>query len=342
MKLHQLILTENNCYKAGRKINVKGLMLHSTGANNPKLSRYVGPDDGILGVNKNNNHWNQPLPGGREVCVHGFIGLDKNGEVRTYQTLPWNHRGWHGGGKSNDTHIGVEICEADLNDAEYFKKVYKEAVELFAYLCKEFNLTEKDIIDHTEGHKLGIASNHGDVMHWFPKHGKSMDTFRADVKKELGGVKEQPKVKSVETLAREVIAGAHGNGEARKKSLGARYAEVQKRVDELMGNKTPAKPAPAPKPTPKPQPSVEQLAREVIDGKWGSGADRKKRLGNRYEEVQKRVNEILLGSKKPAKTISQLADEVIKGLHGSGRERMVSLGSNYSKVQQEVNRRLRK
>ncbi len=40
----------------------------------------------------------------------------------------------------------------------------------------------KHIICHSEGCKLGIASNHGDVMHWFPKHGKSMDTFRAAVK----------------------------------------------------------------------------------------------------------------------------------------------------------------
>ena len=50
------------------------------------------------------------------------------------------------------------------------------------YLCKQFGLTEKNIICHSEGYKQGIASNHGDVMHWFPKHGKSMDTFRADVK----------------------------------------------------------------------------------------------------------------------------------------------------------------
>jgi cell division septation protein DedD len=39
------------------------------------------------------------------------------------------------------------------------------------------------VICHSEGYKRGIASNHGDVMHWFPKHGKSMDTFRADVAK---------------------------------------------------------------------------------------------------------------------------------------------------------------
>lgn len=49
MNLHKLILTENACYKAGRKITVKGIMVHSTGANNPNLKRYVGPDDGLLG-----------------------------------------------------------------------------------------------------------------------------------------------------------------------------------------------------------------------------------------------------------------------------------------------------
>ena len=185
MNLHKLIFTENACYKSGRKITVKGIMVHSTGANNPNLRRYVGPDDGLLGQNQYNNHWNTHHPGGREVCVHGFIGKLKDGSIATYQTLPWNHRGWHAGGSANNTHIGFEICEDGLTDASYFRKVYQEAVELCAYLCKEYGLTEKDIICHSEGYKKGIASNHGDVMHWFPKHGKSMDTFRAAVKELL-------------------------------------------------------------------------------------------------------------------------------------------------------------
>lgn len=182
MNLNKLILTENACYKAGRKITVKGIMVHSTGANNPWLKRYVGPDDGKLGKNQYNNHWNTYHPGGREVCVHGFIGKLADGTVATYQCLPWDHRGWHAGGSANNTHIGFEICEDDLTDGAYFAKVYKEAVELCAYLCKQYGLTEKNIICHSEGYKQGVASNHGDVMHWFPKHGKSMDTFRAEVK----------------------------------------------------------------------------------------------------------------------------------------------------------------
>lgn len=182
MNLQKLILTENACYKAGKKITVKGIMVHSTGANNPKLSRYVGPNDGKLGENKYNNHWNVYHPGGSEVCVHAFIGKLADGSIATYQTLPWDHRGWHAGGTANNTHIGFEICEDGLTDATYFNKVYQEAVELCVYLCKQYGLSEKDIICHKEGYKQGIASNHSDVLHWFPKHGKSMDTFRADVK----------------------------------------------------------------------------------------------------------------------------------------------------------------
>ena len=201
MNLHQLILTENACYKAGRKITVKGIMVHSTGANNPNLKRYVGPDDGLLGKNQYNNHWNTYHPGGREVCVHAFIGKLKDGTIATYQCLPWDHRGWHAGGSANNTHIGFEICEDGLTDASYFKKVYQEAVELCAYLCKEYGLTEKNIICHSEGYRQGVASNHGDVMHWFPKHGKSMDTFRADVKALLTASKpaEKPAEKPADT-----------------------------------------------------------------------------------------------------------------------------------------------
>lgn len=94
MNLHQLYLTENDCYKRGKYITPKGIMIHSTGSENPNLKRYVGPDDGLLGVNQNNNHWNRPGVG---ACVHAFIGLLADRSVATYQTLPWNMRGWHAG-----------------------------------------------------------------------------------------------------------------------------------------------------------------------------------------------------------------------------------------------------
>ncbi|HBL84673.1 MAG: hypothetical protein A2Y17_11105 [Clostridiales bacterium GWF2_38_85] len=193
MNLKQYYFTENNCFKSGKQHTVKGILVHSTGANNPTLNRYVGPDDGLLGLNKYSNHWNTATPGGHEACVHAFIGKLADGSIATYQTLPWDIVGWHSGSGSlgysrnanNNGYIGFEICEDDLTDVDYFNKVYIEAVELCVYLCKLYSLTEQNILCHSEGHKLGIASNHGDVMHWFPKFGKVMDTFRADVKEKL-------------------------------------------------------------------------------------------------------------------------------------------------------------
>ena len=196
MNLRTLLFTENNCYKAGGKLAPKGIVVHSTGANNPELRRYVGPDDGLLGENRYGNHWNQPMTPG--VCVHGFIGKLKDGTIATYQTLPWECRGWHAGsgsrGSANDTHIGFEICEDGLDDPVYFAAVYREAAELTAMLCGLYGLdpmADGVVIDHREACERGIASNHGDVSHWFPRHGKQMEDFRRDVAALVGSAVPQ-------------------------------------------------------------------------------------------------------------------------------------------------------
>jgi len=189
MNLNKLIFTNNDCYKTNKTMIPKGIMVHSTGVNNAKLCRYVGPDDGLLGKNTGNNHWNQPKPDGIQICAHAFIGKLANGEIATYQTLPWDIVGWHCAGKANDTHIGFEICE-DNTDTVYFNKAYKEAVELAAMLCKTYNIKPEKphLICHSEGYSLGLASNHADVMHWFKLQKTDMDKFRADVAKELSSL----------------------------------------------------------------------------------------------------------------------------------------------------------
>ena len=104
------------------------------------------------------------------------------------------------------------------------------------------------------------------------------------------GVLIYPKTnnKSIDELAREVINGLWGNGSDRKNKLISAsydYDAVQNRVNEILdgGKATPSK-------------SIDTLAKEVIRGDWGNGADRKKRLtaaGYNYDAVQKRVNQIL-------------------------------------------------
>lgn len=179
-EIRTCMLTQNSCYQKNRRITPRGIMIHSTGANNPTLKRYLAPDDGLIGQNRYNNHWNTP---GLSVCVHGFIGQDQNGDVRIYQTLPWDMRGWHCGGTGNDTHISFEICEDDLTDRAYFEKTRDAALELCVYLCRTFGLDPQEpgvLVDHREGHEQGIASGHGDVNHWWSRFGYSMNDFRRE------------------------------------------------------------------------------------------------------------------------------------------------------------------
>lgn len=198
MKLVQSIMTNNPCYKAGRKITVKGLMLHSVGCPQPNAQVFI-------------KNWNKSSYD--RACVHGFI--DAN-DGTAYQTLPWNHRGGHCAsgpkGSGNNTHIGVEMCEpacikytggatftcSDLATAQACAKhTYDTAVELFAMLCVKYNLDPlKDgvVISHKEGHSRGIASNHGDPEHLWNQLGMgyTMDTFRKDVKAAMGSVTSNP------------------------------------------------------------------------------------------------------------------------------------------------------
>ncbi len=186
MKLIQKILTKSGCYQAGRKIAVKGLMIHSVGCPQPKASAFI-------------NNWNKSDAG---ACVHAIV--EPGGDV--YQLLPWDHRGWHCGGGGNGTHIGVEMTEPSTirytgganwtetgdgsNTKSHVLATYKYAVELFAYLCQMYKLdplADGVIISHSEGCRRGIASNHGDVEHIWKKFGLTMGQFRKDIQAAMDG-----------------------------------------------------------------------------------------------------------------------------------------------------------
>lgn len=205
MELVQHYLTRNPCYVANinkadsryttfQKRGPLGLMLHSVGCAQPSASVFL-------------NGWNKPTY--TYSCVHGII--DANTGV-AYQCLPLNFRGWHGGGSSNNTHVGVEMCESKYirylvpGDAGYSpgkftvldkakaqadcKRCYNTAVELYASICKQYNLNPlTDICSHKEGHSKGIASNHGDPEHYWKGLGMpyTMNGFRRDVKAKIEG-----------------------------------------------------------------------------------------------------------------------------------------------------------
>lgn len=206
--------TNSTCYKGTTAMTPKGVLWHSTGANNPTLKRYVQPleTDGnykemiaLLGKNKYGNDWNHVKV---QAGMNCWIGKLADGSVTTIQTMPWNYKPWGCGkgskGSLNNTHMQFEICEDDLNSKEYFEAVYKEACEITAYYCQMYKLdplgtlsyngvTVPVITSHNESYDLKLGSNHGDPDHWLKKYGKTMNDVRKDVAA-LMGKKDTPVV----------------------------------------------------------------------------------------------------------------------------------------------------
>lgn len=137
---------------------------------------------------------------------------------------------------------------------------------------------------------------------------------------------------TIDELARRVIDGEFGSGDARKNALGDKYDAVQARVNEIL-NGTASAPA---------KKSVSEIAKEVLAGAWGNGDARKQKLeaaGYNYSEVQAKVNSLAGGSSSSV-DIDALARRVIAGEFGSGDARKKALGSNYDAVQKRVNEML--
>jgi signal peptidase I len=124
--------------------------------------------------------------------------------------MPWNYKPWGCGsgskGSCNNGWIQFEICEDDLTNETYFNQVYKEACELTAYLCYKFDIDPfgtvsrngvkvPTILCHKDSYNLKMGSNHGDVLHWFTKFGKTMEDVRKDVAALIPTKKQEENIK---------------------------------------------------------------------------------------------------------------------------------------------------
>ena len=256
--------TQSTCYKGTRTMAVKGVLWHSTGANNSTLKRYVQPSDNaadrdallsLLGKNAYGNDWNHIE---HQAGLNCWIGKLADGTVAAVQTMPWDYRPWGCGsgskGSCNDGWIQFEICEDDLTDAAYFAKAYQEACEITAYLCDLYGIDPKGTVDfngikvptilcHADSHTLGLGSNHADVLHWFPKFRKSMDTVRTDVAALLKGAMSDvssatsvsaPEVSDPEKTIWDFLYGKLGNAYGAAGMMGNLYAESALRPNNLQ------------------------------------------------------------------------------------------------------------
>ena len=177
----------NGAFKAARPMpqgSPAGIIIHSTGANNPNLKRYVNAPE-ICGENPYKNYFDRP---DSNVCPHAVIGKDKNGEVKAAKLLPWNVCCWGCGSGSKGSYnyspayIQIEVCEDALNDRAYFEEAFGLVADLCKRLMKNYpTIKPGNIISHKEACARGYASNHGDPEHWLARFGKNMDWFRSQV-----------------------------------------------------------------------------------------------------------------------------------------------------------------
>ena len=175
------LMKRNRCYLAKAKWRggkPTGIMIHSNGCQGVAATAW--PD-----------RWNNALS---SKAAHAHVD-----STSIVQALPWSIRGWHAGGKANQTHLGVEFSEPVTDSPADFAAAWARGVWLAAYWCEMFGLTERDIIAHYEGYQLGVASNHGDVKSdpnykrialrkgqgYFTRNGKTMNDFRAAVRQAL-------------------------------------------------------------------------------------------------------------------------------------------------------------
>ena len=196
-----------------------GILWHDTAAGNPYIKRYVQPDDNapdrqywldLLGINKYANDWNHSS---RDAGLNCWVGKLADESVATVQAGPWTTHPWGcGGGDLGSCNgytrttgstkwvpefwIQFEICDDGYEDGsgtkEYFFKVYREACEITAYLCKMFDIDPKGTVEfagiqvptilcHQDSYRKKLGSDHSDVLKWFKLYGYTMDNVRNDV-----------------------------------------------------------------------------------------------------------------------------------------------------------------
>ena len=262
---------------------------------------------------------------GQGASAHYFVD-DITPEI--YQSVAEGDTAWHAGDwQMNCRAIGIEVVSAgeDFSATEVEKLGW-----LVRKLMAKYGIGASGVIRHYDVTGKLCPAPYVAASKWA--------ALKAAITGGVvsGGTTPAAPGGTVAELARRVIAGEFGNGDARRAALGSRYDEVQAEVNRILlgggSSSAPAQPA---------APDIEALAQAVIRGDYGNGDDRRAALGASYDAVQARVNEIL-GAGGPdggsgGADIDALARAVIRGEYGNGKERRLRLGSLYDAVQARVN-----
>lgn len=167
------LMTNSTQWAYHKTLKPEGIIIHSSGQNNPFLRRYVQPSKknknyssliSQLGENRKHNDWNHIHT---SYNFHYWIGKDKNDNIISVRTFPLNIKTW------NDNYIHICICEDNLQNKEYLMNCFSILTLLCNELCEQFNWDETVIHDYSE------ISNFPDSNYWLKEHGLSVHLIRA-------------------------------------------------------------------------------------------------------------------------------------------------------------------
>lgn len=246
-------------------------------------------------------------------------------DIHAIQSFSDDAQAWHAGNAYyNRNGIGIEIA---VNRDGNFNKTIDNTVGLVQMLMKKYNIPITRVVRHKDTSGKYCPAN---LM-----SGSKGITW-AQFKNRLKGKTISVSVnRSVNEVAKEVIAGKWGNDPSRSNKLrnaGYNPSVVQSEVNRILTGKAVAKS----------KKSTNTIAKEVIDGKWGNNPRRSqdlRRAGYNPDTVQKEVNRLLSN-----RNITKVAKEVIAGKWGNGQTRINRLrraGHDPNTVQKEVNRLLK-
>lgn len=289
------------------------------------------------------------FPAGREASCNYGIGTDG----RVSLCVEEKNRSWCSSCNANDQRAVTIECASDRTEPYAMNsKVYDSLVRLCTDICRR-NGKKKLLWFGDKNQTLDYNPKSDEMVltvhRWFANKScpgnwlyARLGDLAAKVTAALGSSQQTP---SPNNSCWYRVRKTWPDAKSQKGAFHS-LANAKKCVDSNAGYKVfdesgnAVYPAAGASSVPK---SMDAIAKEVIRGDWGNGAERKQRLtaaGYDYDSVQKRVNEILAGTSTPSKTIDEITREVIQGKWGNGaerRQRLTAAGYNYSVIQNRVN-----
>ena len=263
--VNEYLLTKHNSNKIDMpSVSMEGRIIGVTIHNTPWITTAAGttPAEQYTRATVNGNM--------KDVRVHYYVD-----NTCAWQNLPLSLSGWHaadGDGNGNRRTIAIEcIMSSAYNDKD--KKSEDNCARLAAALLKKYKLGINALYTHNHWYSGKYCPAYI-LPHW--------DKFKAKVQSYMNSgssAKQLYRVRKSWSDAKSQI-GAYSSLVNAKKACKAGYFVFDSNGKAVYPLKK----------------SVDVIAREVIQGKWGNGEERKKRLiaaGYDYAEVQKKVNKLI-------------------------------------------------